>query len=185
MALKTTKNKPKILVLPPIVVGRMDVGRMVREIKALQDFLDQAAVRKPGTQAKLPHTSRLVDEFIQVNSLNLLHEKDRQTAVRFLALARDRSPVIHMSFSADPSPLFTLKLVTWLRKELHPQLLLQVGLQPNIGAGCYLRTTNKYFDFSLRQMLAQKQDSLRKILENKQNPEPVVAAQSPPVKVVA
>ena len=61
-----------------------------------------------------------------------------------------------MSFSADPSVTFLTKLMTWLRQEIHPQVLLTVGLQPTIGAGCILRTTNRYFDFSLRQDFANK-----------------------------
>lgn len=61
-----------------------------------------------------------------------------------------------MSFSADPSPLFTQRLISWLRQNIHPDLLLQVGLQPTIGAGTVVRTTNKYFDLSLREFFNQK-----------------------------
>jgi hypothetical protein len=67
---------------------------------------------------------------------------------------------MHISFSADPSPVFTDKLMTWLRREIHPFVLLTVGLQPNIGAGCIVRTTNKQFDLSLRQDFKAKRDLL-------------------------
>jgi hypothetical protein len=91
----------------------------------------------------------------------MLHAEDRQRLQQFLVDIKERSPVIHVSFSADPSPLFAEKLVTWLRREIHPLLLLNIGLQPNIGAGCILRTTNKYFDFSLKQDFANKRNLLR------------------------
>ena len=55
--------------------------------------------------------------------------------------------------------------MTWLRREIHPLVLMTVGLQPNIGAGCIVRTTNKYFDFSLRQDFANKRDLLQAALE--------------------
>jgi F0F1-type ATP synthase delta subunit len=50
--------------------------------------------------------------------------------------------------------------VTWLRANIHPQALVQVGLQPNIAAGCVVRTANKQFDLSLRQSFAKHKDLL-------------------------
>ena len=72
---------------------------------------------------------------------------------------------MHISFSADPSPLFTQKLITWLRAELHPLVLIQIGIQPNMGAGCVVRTTNKYFDFSLRSRFKEKGAVLTQLLQ--------------------
>jgi F0F1-type ATP synthase delta subunit len=65
-----------------------------------------------------------------------------------------------MSFSAEPSTVFMQKMTDYVRQNIHPQALLQVGLQPNIGAGFMLRTTNKYYDFSLRSVLKTKHDEL-------------------------
>lgn len=142
---------PDALVLPLEVVSRVDVNRMLREVAAIDDFLKQAAIRSPGHGAKLPRTSRLLDEFIGANNLNALHEQDRTRMQTFLISVKSKAPVLHMSFAVDPSPSFMQKLMTYLRREIHPLVLVQVGLQPNIGAGCMVRTTNKYFDFSLRQ----------------------------------
>jgi hypothetical protein len=154
------EHNSTILLLPIGAVSRVDVGRLLREIQALDEFLSQAAVRTPGTPVKLPKTSKLLDEVININKLNALVAEDRQRLVSFLMTVKSRAPVLHMSFSADPSPLFVQRLITQLRKEIHPLVLLQVGLQPNIGAGCILRTTNKYFDLSLRQNLKAKHDIL-------------------------
>lgn len=150
----------KIISLPVGVISRVDVGRLVREVDALDEFLEQAIVRKPGTSIQMPRTSKMLDELLQTNKINALVDEDRRKLMNFLITVRAKAPVIHMSFSADPSPMFTLKLVTWLRENIHPLVLLQVGLQPNIGAGCIVRTTNKYFDMSLRQHFAQKHELL-------------------------
>lgn len=152
--------KTDILTLPVQVASRVDVGRLLREVEALDNFLSQSAIREPGTPVKLPKTSRLLDEFIMGNKLNALHAADRKRMRDFLANVRTKAPVLHMSFSADPSPSFIQKLMTWLRQEIHPMVLLQVGLQPNIGAGAVLRTTNKHFDFSLRQRFKKERDNL-------------------------
>jgi hypothetical protein len=142
--------------LPLSIVTKIDVGRLIRELDQIDAFLKGAAIREPGTPVKMPRTSRLLDETVQVNKLNLLHEDERARLIEFVTQVRTKAPIVHISFSADPSPMFTGKLITWLRSEVHPLILLQLGLQPNIGAGCVLRTTNKYFDFSLRERLKQK-----------------------------
>lgn len=148
------------LELPLSVVTRIDVGRLIRETEAVDNFLRQAAMRQPGSSIKLPKTSRLFDEIVTVNKLNMLQEQDRHALYAHLSQVRTEAPVLHMSFSTDPSPMFLQKLVTWLRHNIHPVVLLQVGLLPNIGAGCVVRTTNKYFDFSLQQRFTEARPML-------------------------
>jgi len=149
-----------ILQLPVSIVSPVDIGRLVREIDAVDNFLREAAIRQPGTKIKMPRTSRLMDELVLVNKLNILMEPDRVRLAEFLRSIKTEAPIMHFSFSADPSPIFTQKLMTWLRREIHPLVLIRVGLQPNIGAGCTLRTNNKYFDFSLRQHFKQSREIL-------------------------
>lgn len=145
-----------ILALPVTAVGRIDVGRLLREVEALDGFLAQSAVREPGTALKMPRTTKILDDMLQMNHLNFLLPEERNRLLHFLMEVYSKAPVIHISFSADPSPQFLLKLMTWLRQEVHPLLLLQVGMQPNIGAGCIVRTTNKNFDFSLRHRFFER-----------------------------
>jgi F0F1-type ATP synthase delta subunit len=146
------------MALPVLAATPTDIGRLQLELAAIDEA--QAGIRKGG-ELKMPHTSRLMDQLIEVNRLTLLHDQDRIALKEFLADIKEKAPVIHMSFSADPTPRFTQKLVTWLRKEIHPSLLLTIGLQPTIGAGCIVRTTNKQFDFSLREDFKKKRDLLR------------------------
>lgn len=145
--------------LPLLVVGPADVLRLQRELESLDEYLHQASLREGGQEtAKLPRTSRILDDFAAINELNLLQPAVRRDAVSFLVDTAHTSPVVTMSFGADPSSAFISKIVAWLRQNTHPLVLLRIGLQPNIGAGCTLRTTNHYFDFSLRQHFeSQKQ----------------------------
>jgi len=152
--------EPKTLVLPVMVASPADVGRLLQELETINETLLQLGIRKSGTEVKMPQTSHLMDQTIELNKLNLLHDTDRVRLQHFLTDIKNRSPVLHMSFSADPSPSFTEKLMIWLRKEIHPFVLLTIGLQPTIGAGCIVRTTNKQFDFSLREDFLKKRDLL-------------------------
>lgn len=158
-------NNNSFLALPNNVIGRVDVGRLLREAEALDNFLSQANLRQPGKPTNMPKTSKLLDEVIMVNKINVLVESERNRLLHFLMEVYGRAPLLHISFSADPSPLFLQKLITWLRAEIHPMVLVQIGLQPNIGAGCVVRSTNKYFDFSLRQRFMEKRDVLSQRLK--------------------
>lgn len=159
MAHKPT-DKPEALILPLTVASPADVGRLIHELELIDDALLQLGLRAGGTEVKMPVTSRLMDQTIQANKLNLLQKADLASLQQFLAAAKQQSPVLHISFSADPSPSFIEKLMAWLRREIHPSVLVTSGLQPNIGAGCIVRTANKQFDFSLRQDFQKKRSLL-------------------------
>ena len=146
-----------------------DVNRLLRELELIYNALLQSGVRTGSVQ--LPEVSRLMNQTVELNKLNLLQPAHRSGLKQYLQLVRQKAPVIHMSFSVDPPAAFIEQIMAWLRREIHPQLLLTVGLQPTIGAGCIVRTTNKYFDFSLREDLSKKRDVLQaKLVETTRAP---------------
>ncbi|HEY1835602.1 MAG TPA: hypothetical protein VGG13_02150 [Candidatus Saccharimonadales bacterium] len=153
------ERKPQF-VLPDSVVGPVDAGRLSREAEELDEYLRASAIRKTGAAMQLPKMTMLLDALAEANHLNLLQSPDRRRLVNFLHGLREKAPVLHVSFAADPSPAFMAKIVHWLRQNIHPFVLVQVGLQPSIAAGCTVRTTNEYFDFSLRQHLLQNRQML-------------------------
>lgn len=145
----------EVLGLPASVVGLVDINRLSRELEAFEDYMEQAHARKGGEKLAPPRTSRLLDQLVNANQLNLLQDDDRLRLKDFLGSLKT-APTVHISFASDPSAVFTEKIVTWLRANIHPNVLVQVGLQPNIAAGCIVRTENKVFDFSLRENFNQK-----------------------------
>lgn len=153
------------LKLPILVFGVVEIRRLRRELEALDEFMHQAAIRQPGSQPALPRLSRLMEAMAADNNRNLLQEADRQELKQFLDSVEKQAPTIHISFASDPSSAFIAKLVTWLRGNIHPQVLLQIGLQPAIAAGCIVRTANKNFDLSLRQNLIQQRSKLIEALD--------------------
>lgn len=155
-AAKTTRR----IELPTLIFGPVEIHRLQRELETLEDFMQQAAIREPGKQPALPRTSRLLEALAGNNNLNLLHADDCTKLRQFLQSVEAKAPVIHMSFAADPSAAFTAKIVAWLRINVHPYALLQLGLQPTLAAGCIVRTPNKTFDFSLRNRFTEKRQIL-------------------------
>lgn len=158
--------EPK-LTLPAAIARPADVSRLARELKMINDSLLQLSLRSGGTPVKMPKTSQLMDQIAQLNKLNLLKPEDRKVLEHYLLVLQTKAPVLHISFGADPTAAFIEKLMIWLRLELHPQILLTIGLQPNIGAGCVVRSTNKYFDLSLRQAFTNKRELLLAAISGK------------------
>lgn len=149
-------------ILPVAIAGKADVIRVRHELEELSEAMHQYKLRKGGKQAALPKLSPQTEELATTLGYNLLHVSDREKLTNLIEKVASAAPTIHISFATTPSPAFMKKLIKWLRTEIHQTLLVQVGLQPSVAAGCVVRTSNKQFDFSLRQYLSSKQDLLIK-----------------------
>ena len=159
-------------VLPSQISTPGDLSRLIRELDDLNEYLNQAALRNSQEVSKLPQTSRALEELASMNSLNLLKTDDRKTFKAILDEIKKKAPTIHFGFATPPSITFLNKLVTWLRGNIHPQLLIRVGLEPSIVGGCIVRTTNKQFDFTLRKHFILKHDVLLQGITGSKEPSP-------------
>ncbi|MCA9331844.1 hypothetical protein KC968_02795 [Candidatus Saccharibacteria bacterium] len=153
-------TKKPALKLPTMVNSMDDIDHLLHEIEQIDEFLRHAGSREPGTPIDLPKPSRALDELSRVNELNLLQDKDRARIWGMLLALKAKAPTLQISFSEQPTPAFTQKLITWLRDEIHPMLLLKVGLQPNIGIGFVVRGHNLSLDFSLRDYFRKQRTLL-------------------------
>lgn len=168
------------LALPTLVFGIIEVRRLSRELEALEEYMHQAGLREAGErQDTLPRVSRLLDEISAANNLNLLQSDDRQKLADFLRQIAQTAPTVHISFASDPSAAFTVKIVGWLRQNMHPYTLVRLGLQPSIAAGCVLRTANKSFDFSLRHHFDEQRALLMQALDAESQPDTTPRPQTP------
>lgn len=156
--------KQVVMVLPSLIFGPSEIRRLQREIEALDEYFKQSEVRAPGQQPKLPVTSRLLTGLATDNKINLLDSAQRTQLAGFLELVIRKAPVLHISFAVDPSSAFMIKIVAWVRANIHPDALIQLGLQPNISVGCSVRTPNHWFDFSLANRFKKSQAMLTKLL---------------------
>ena len=152
--------------LPPLIVSPTDVARVRRELEALDAYLAAQALRAPGLPiSRMPKVSRLLDDLAVLNKQNLLHATARRDLLGYLRELPNRAAVVHVSFAVEPTSAALQKIVLWLRQNAQPDVLVSVGLQPNIVAGCIVRTTNRYFDFSLRNTLRERRTFLLDALQ--------------------
>ena len=153
------------LKLPNTVISPIDVGRLLRELRSLDDFFVSLKNRQPGTAMQLPKLSRQLDLLTHDNEINLLDESHRQALNLKLEEIYEKAPKLHISFASEPSAKPFEQILIWFRKNIHPPALLTVGLQPAIAAGCVVRSTNKVFDMSLRAGLESQRPYLARLIK--------------------
>lgn len=154
-------------VLPPSVVSKIDVSRLVNEVEKIDNQLTSVAVRtKTGIsdQSQLVLSEQLT-AFLNQNKLAPANSQQRSELIKQLRLLKDKAPVVHMTFAVEADRDSLQQLAQWLRTSVHPQAVIAVGLQPALVAGVYLRTPNRVHDLSLRAMLAGSHDMLVKDLD--------------------
>lgn len=167
-------------ILSTVIATVNDLKRTRRELEMLEDFLHQASLRTGGKAVKMPAISRQLDDIARDNELNLLKKADRERLAKFLDLLIQKAPVLHFMFASEPSSKAMNKLLVWLRANIHPQVVVSLGIQPAIAAGCVVRTANRQFDFSLRESLDNKADLLIKSIREAQKAAEAKPAGPPP-----
>ena len=153
------------LKLPISIATRVDLGRLVREISSLHNLLDQAKIRHSNETNKLPALSRQFNELVQLNNLDLSAGETRQLLINNLTKLQSSGLQLHISFASEPSAEVLERIVDWFRKNVDPLMMLQIGLQPNLAAGCMVRTPNKVFDLSLRSYLEAQEPFLMETIK--------------------
>lgn len=154
-------------VLPGNVVTQIDVSRLVREMERVDNELTASSVRKKAgvAEAAKPALSSQLADFLAQNKLSIEGSRERDNLIKQVRLLKDKVPVIHMTFAVTADGESLEKLVAWVRGTVHPQAVIEIGLQPDLIAGVYIRTPNHVHDFSWRALLKGKHDLLVKELE--------------------
>ena len=157
------------LKLPLQVVSNADVMRLKREVSGLNDYFTSAAARSAGVPAQPPRLSRQLDQLVRENQVNLMDNSARTKLHDDLKALELQAPMLHISFASEPSAQVVEKILSWLRSNIDPYVLLRVGLQPTIAAGCVLRTPNKIIDMSMRSSLITQEPYLAKLIAGAAN----------------
>jgi F0F1-type ATP synthase delta subunit len=155
-----------VAIVPLSIQTPADVSRLLQELETIENsFIKEKAVSAKEKVA----VSASLQAVVKQNKLSVAKVSDRNGLKELLVRWHDHAPRLHISFSTEPNPTFLEKLLFWLRQEINPEIFITIGLQPAIGAGCTIRTTNKYFDLSLRQTFIAK----RKLLLDQLAPQAV------------
>lgn len=160
-------QKPPLLRLPDDILRKADIARLVREAENIENATVAARVRTNVTEVKKrrsPMSDQLAD-FLDINQLEVGTARQRSKLVSELRKLKDSAPVVHLTFASVADIESIKKVVAWLRTQVHPQVIVHVGLQPDIIGGVYIRTTNRVHDLSIRAKLSESRGVIKKQLE--------------------
>lgn len=154
-------------ILPPSVVRKVDLARLLREFEAVDNALTTKDVRqKAGASANdMPAMSPRLSDFLQANPVDLENDEARREYIRQLKLLKKAVKVMNMTFAVAADPESLQQLAAWVRESVHPQTVIEAHLQPALVAGVYIRSENHVFDFSVRNAIKGKREELKKELE--------------------
>ena len=163
---KSASVEHENFILPPTIVSKVDVSRLVHEVEQVDSILSDAALRT-GTHGSAhikPTLSDQLNEFLKYNELTIGTSRERTSLIKELRLLKDKAPVVHMTFATTADRESLEYLVGWLRASIHKQSIVTVGVQPSLIGGVYVRTPNHVHDFSLRNKLKGQHELLLKEL---------------------
>ena len=153
--------------LPPSLVTKTDIARLMREFEALDNALTATTVHeKIGADGgEAPAQSPQLSAFLDANPVNLEDSGARSDYIKKLRALKNDVHVMNMTFAVVADPESLQQLAAWTRENINPCIVIDAHLQPAIVAGLYLRSQNKVFDFSVRNALKSKQGELKQELE--------------------
>lgn len=156
------------LILPPSVVMKSDVTHLLSEIEGIDnELISREAKAKTGitVSEEIIYSEHLKD-FLSVNGLEIDSDSvKRSQLISMLRQLKQTLPTVHLTFASSADNESLQKIAAWLRKEVHPQAVMKIGIQPSLIGGVYVRTTNHVHDFSLRAKLAAHRHLIKEELE--------------------
>lgn len=163
-----SENKKADFALPPNVVSKIEVSRLVSEIELLDNEMTAASVRSSVEGGSFEQSDAVMSDqltsFLEQNNIDLSNSSDRSELIKKLRILKDSLPVIHVTFASIADRESLQKLVVWLRSSVHPSAVISVSLNPGLVAGIHVRTPNRIHDLSLRTAFRDQHDSLVKRL---------------------
>lgn len=152
--------------LPPSVVSKADISRLVREFEGVDNALTSRTVHEKigAASQEAPVMSAQLQAFLEANPLDLDNTTARSDYIKSLRALKENVRVMNMTFAVVADPESLAQLAAWVRQSVHPQTVIEAHLQPALVAGVYLRTPNHVFDLSVRNALHAKRGELEKEL---------------------
>jgi hypothetical protein len=151
--------------LPSSVYSPDHLRYCINELESYANVIEMIA---RGAQGKeLPALSResldLLDAFMA--------DKDRRNGTAINGLTQEltklqeTAKVVSITLAATAPHGLKEELVTWLRTNITPELLVEFHVNPDIAGGLVLRSFNRVFDESFRNHLLTQPERFTRILD--------------------
>lgn len=144
---------PGDLRLPPSIGGLRELRRAIRELEAAENALVSGQIKnKAGLAPASLELPKLAEELLTLNKLEVRSSADLAGLRKALDQMSGTSPRCKFIFAGDVDAPFLARLVSWMRDNVSPQLLVDVTVSPPIAGGFILETPVRRYDFSWRRL---------------------------------
>lgn len=146
--------------LPPSIASRQDVIRLRTEVESYVAWVGQyqnAAKRKVTYQAEQPGLSEAARLLIRAWIADKHTLSELTQSLNALAA---NSPSITLTLAQAPSPSVQADIVAWARRELDPNMLVELRWNARLLGGMVVRTDNAVYDWSHRKALVAARPKL-------------------------
>ena len=96
---------------------------------------------------------------------NLFTRDNLYLIINGLSESMKSLPVLTLYLAVNMDDIQVNELGIWFRKNLNPELIMDIHCNPTLVTGCAYVWNNKYKDLSLHYILSQKEDLINKIIE--------------------
>lgn len=173
------------LKLPNSIGGKRDLILATRQVEQilsdrLQDEVrERFGAKKVGTNAG----QQMLSELLELNGLKD-DTQSLKTLLQQMEGIRQHASQVRIAFAQEPDQDLYKRVVKWFRDQIDPGALVQIGVQPAIGAGFILQTPARRYDFSLKTKILGSTPKFLEVLKrsaDKEAPQATpVAAQAAP-----
>ena len=154
------------LKLPNTIGGKRDLILAMRQVEGvlndrLQDEVrERVGAQKVGTKVG----QRMLGQLLEANKLTD-DTATLKTLLQQMEGFKQHAPHVRIAFSQEPDQDLYQKVVGWFRREIHPGILVQIGVQPTIGGGFVLQTPVRRYDLSLKTRILNSTPKFLEVLK--------------------
>jgi F0F1-type ATP synthase delta subunit len=154
--------------LPVTIATRTQLVNVYENLKSVLEKGIQNNIRaNEGVDFEdLPEVSSALAEIIKENNIKVDNQSLKELEA-WMGDLKHTAPVVRFTFASDPENEVVARIVKWLRDESGKEVLVRIGVQPTIAAGCIVHTPSHQYDFSLRNHLLENVPLFTKILNEK------------------
>jgi len=142
--------------LPATIYNPSQLRSLQRELKQLKSL----------RSAQNIVFSENLQELAVTNSVKKLNTKIVSEMLSFIETLIGDAPEVSVSLASSPGSEDRVEFISWMRRKIHPQLMIHFIIRPELLAGCIVRTAKGVHDWSLKTALETNKEKLTKRLIN-------------------
>lgn len=142
--------------LPETLQGPEQIEAALLDLGRLGDSLRRSKEKTATDDEFLTRAQAILDPLEQeIWTPELIDEVARR-----LETIKSTAPMVRVTLPGLPSPKLRIELVSWFRKEIHPQVLVSFSLNRLLAGGMVLRAGSSIYDFSFSGALLKQRSKL-------------------------